>query len=133
MRLLHADAMLAHTQPARVNDAYPPMASGERVPFKPSDRPRGTAAGWERILSKHRHTSSAHGKSSFPADWSDDDIKFGIDATLAAPDPNGIRRSGDKITFEREVSGVLIRVHVRVDVTPPILWTAYPPESRLEP
>ncbi|MGH3997481.1 MAG: hypothetical protein ACRDTJ_08465 [Pseudonocardiaceae bacterium] len=110
-------------------DEYPPLPDGRRLPFKPSRRPVGTNADWERILGKHRHGANIPNKTMFPEDWADNDIKAATDATLAAPDT--IRWRGDKVTFDRSVQGTAVRVQVRVDSSPPILWTAYPPEGTL--
>ena len=112
-------------------EEYPPLPDGWRVPFAPRDRPRPSDEDRARVLAKHRRGANAPMKTMFPEGWSDDDIMTAID--MAGADPAVVSRSGDKLTFDREVGGELVRVHIRLDQDPPIFWTAYPPNGKLAP
>ncbi len=112
-----------------MHDDYPATTDGREVPFAPSERPLLSEYLRSHILELHRPgATSPVAKSKFPRTWSDEDILAAVDLTLAAPDraPEWL---GDKIRFEREVDGQLIRVQVRVDLDSPEIWNAYPARS----
>ena len=109
---------------------YPDLPDGSKVPFTPAGRQRPTAEDVERALSKHAPGAVVPKKSRFPEGWTDSgDIVAAIDLTTA--DPDTVVRRGDKITFDRDIEGELVRVHVRVDGPDPIFRTAFPPNGRI--
>lgn len=113
-----------------IPDEYPPLPDGSRVPFSPREIPRITRGDMRRVLRKHRFGTSVPNKSLFPKRWSDAEIELAIEMVMRNPEPATLKRSGDKINFERVVDGVRVRVLVRVDLEPPRFWSAYPPRPR---
>lgn len=107
-----------------VPDDYPPLPDGSKVPFTPATAPVPTRGDMTRVLHKHRAGATVPGKTHFPRGWSDQDIEDAIELTIRRPSRD-VRRNRDKLTFERMVDGVLVRVRIRTDGSPRF-WTGYP-------
>lgn len=107
-----------------VPDDYPPLPDGSMVPFTPATAPMPKRGDMTRVLHKHRAGATVPDKTHFPRDWSDRDIENAIELTIRRPSRDVLSK-GDKLQFERIVDGVLVRVLIRVDLSPPRFWSAY--------
>ena len=117
----------ATTLDPRLLDSYTMVRpDGDKVPWKPSDRPE-IRDQIGHIMDRHGDTADSWSnwpkKEKFTG-WSEDDVERACDLVLAAP--TSIYEYSNTLEFERRVNGLPIRVRVQMPPTQPWEGTGYP-------